>query len=149
MPQIRNIHTSDWEEQETPQGLWSYLDLSGDHLGLRIEKLEPGDESSIHHYHTLEEEHVIVLEGVGTLVLGTDEHPLGKGDHVWFRAGDEVGHHLVNRSTEAFTFLVIGERRRGDVCVYPDDGVALVKALNSGWKQFDITPRTRSLQEEK
>jgi uncharacterized cupin superfamily protein len=144
----KNIYESEWEEQDTPRGKWTFLDLSGDHLGLRIEKLESDDTSSIHHYHTLEEEHVIALDGDATLVLGSEEHSLKRGDHVWFKAGDEAGHHIVNRSLAPFTFLVIGERKRGDVCIYPDQGVATIKALNSGWKQFDIEQRAKTLQEE-
>lgn len=148
MASVKNIYDSEWNEQDTPRGTWTFLDLSGDHLGMRIETLKPGDTSSIHHFHTQEEEHVIALEGDATLVLGSDEQPLKRGDHVWFRAGDEVGHHIANNSSAPFTFLVLGERKRGDVCFYPDQGVANIKALNSGWKQFDIEQRTKTLQEE-
>ena len=145
-PAPKNIYDSEWVQQETPRGTWRYLDISGDHLGLRMEKLAPGETSSIHHYHTLEEEHVIAIEGNATLILGIEELALKRGDHTWFRAGDEVGHHIVNRSSDPFTFLVIGERKRGDVCFYPEHGVANVKALNSGWKQFDVEQRTTLLQ---
>ncbi len=149
MAKAKNIYESKWEEKSTPRGeTWKYLDISGEHLGLRLEELAPGDTSSIHHYHTLEEEHVIALDGDATLVLGSEEHSLKRGDHVWFKAGDEVGHHIVNNSSAPFTFLVIGERKRGDVCFYPDQGVATIKALNSGWKQFNIEQRTKTLQEE-
>ena len=149
MAKAKNIYESKWAEKSTPRGeTWKYLDISGEHLGLRLEELAPGDTSSIHHYHTLEEEHVIALDGDATLVLGSEEHSLKRGDHVWFKAGDEVGHHIVNNSSAPFTFLVIGERKRGDVCFYPDQGVATIKALNSGWKQFNIEQRTKTLQEE-
>ena len=149
MAKAKNIYESKWEEKSKPQGgTWNYLDISGEHLGLRLEELAPGDTSSIHHYHTLEEEHVIALDGDATLVLGSEEHSLKRGDHVWFKAGDEVGHHIVNNSSAPFTFLVIGERKRGDVCFYPDQGVANNKALNSGRKQFNIEQRTKMLQEE-
>ncbi len=148
MVKIKNIYESEWEEQATARGKWRFLDLSGDHLGLRLETLQAGDSSSIHHYHTREEEHVIALEGNATLVLGSTERALKRGDHVWFKAGDEVGHHIVNNTSAPFTFLVIGERARGDVCIYPDEGVANIKALNSGWKQFNIEQRTKTLQEE-
>ncbi len=149
MAKAKNIYESKWEEKSTQRGeTLKYFDISGEHLGLRLEELAPGDTSSIHHYHTLEEEHVIALDGDATLVLGSEEHSLKRGDHVWFKAGDEVGHHIVNNSSAPFTFLVIGERKRGDVCFYPDQGVATIKALNSGWKQFNIEQRTKTLQEE-
>lgn len=143
---IKNIYEAEWEQRDTPRGVWRYLDISGDHLGLRIETLEQGDTSSIHHYHTLEEEHVIILEGTATLVLGADEHAVRRGDHVCFKAGEELAHHLRNDTSDPCTFLVIGERERGDVVVYPEKQVATVKAL--GWKQFDIAQRARPIQEE-
>ena len=146
-PQIRNLNTGQWEEQATPRGPWSYLDLCGEHLGVRVEQLNQGETSSIHHYHTLEEEHVIALQGKATLVFGDREHRFAEGDHVWFRAGDEMAHHFINPFAEPFRFLVIGERKRGDVCIYPEHGVANIMALNSGWKQFDVRQRERLLQE--
>lgn len=148
MATVKNIYESEWQEKTVARGTWSFLDLSGDHLGLRIETLHPGDSSSIHHYHTREEEHVIALAGEATLVLGSAEQPLKRGDHVWFKAGEEIGHHLVNDSAGDFTFLVVGERNPGDVCIYPDAGVANIKALNSGWKQFNIEERATLLWDE-
>ncbi|MEM7220704.1 MAG: cupin domain-containing protein [Pseudomonadota bacterium] len=147
-PQIRSLQDDAWQEQNKPLGIWKFLDLCGEHLGVRVEELAVGDVSSVHHYHTLEEEHVIALEGQATLVFGDQEYPFVAGDHVWFRAGDEIAHHFVNSGTSAFRCLVIGERKRGDVCVYPEHGVANIKAMNSGWKQFDIAQRSRLLQAE-
>jgi uncharacterized cupin superfamily protein len=139
-PIAKNIFESAWETKKTPRGgIWTHLDISGEHLGLRVEELAPGDTSSIHHFHTLEEEHVIALEGEASLMWGTEEHPIRRGDHVWFKAGETVGHHIVNRSERPFRFLVIGERNAGDVVFYPERGVAMVKAL--GWKQYDFKPR--------
>jgi len=65
---VRSTNAPDaWREEQTPRGeTWRYLDLSGEHLGVRIEELQPGASSSVHHYHTLEEEHVLVLEGAAT-----------------------------------------------------------------------------------
>ena len=139
---FKNINESAWEER----GSWRFLDLSGERLGMRLEETPPGGTSSIHHYHTLEEEHVIVVEGEATLILGSEEHPVTKGDHCWFPAGKEEAHHFENRTTENFKFLVIGERNNGDVVVYPEKQVLMVKAL--GWKQFDFEQRTRPVQDE-
>ena len=61
----------DWKEEPNARGeQWKYRDLNGEHIGVRIEELSPGTTSSEHHYHTSEEEHVIVLEGTATLVWG-------------------------------------------------------------------------------
>ena len=136
-PVSKNIFESPWEVKETPgAATWKYLDISGEHLGLRLEELATGDTSSTHHFHTLEEEHVIVLEGEATLVLGVEEHLVRRGDHFWFKAGEEAGHHIVNRSEHPFKYLVIGERKEGDVVFYPEKGVVMVKALK--WKQYNF-----------
>lgn len=63
------------------------LDLSGEHLGVRIEEGDPGATSSYHHYHSAEEEHVLILKGTGTLHLGEDRIEVVEGDHLWFPAG--------------------------------------------------------------
>ncbi|MEM7003486.1 MAG: cupin domain-containing protein, partial [Pseudomonadota bacterium] len=123
-PEKKNLHTSSWQEERFEHGVWSYLDLSGEHLGVRVEKLIPGDVSSLHHYHTMEEEHVIALGGSATLCYGDDELLLEAGDHVCFKAGEEVGHHITNHTDQDFIFLIIGERNQGDVCIYPRHGVA-------------------------
>ena len=124
-----NIHDSKYEDGSNAKGeTWKSLDLSGKHLGVRIEEIPPGGTSSIHHYHTLEEEHVLVLEGAATLILGSEEQALKKGDHVWFAAGKEVAHHIENRSDGNFKYLVFGERNEGDIVYYPDARVMMVKA---------------------
>ena len=126
-----NINDSEFEETALQRGgTWRRLDLSGEHLGVRIEELAPGGTSSFHHYHSLEEEHVLVLSGTATLHLGSDEHDLREGDHVWFAAGEETAHHIENRGAGNFRFLVFGERKQGDVVFYPNGPVMMVKALN-------------------
>jgi uncharacterized cupin superfamily protein len=136
---ISNINELEYEELES-QGLpFRTLDLSGVNLGVHIEEIPPGAKSSRHHYHSLEEEHVLVLAGSATLHLGSDEHELKTGDHVCFPAGEAEPHHIENRSNKDFKFLVFGERKEGDVVFYPQQRVMLVKAL--GAKLFKYEPR--------
>ena len=127
---ITNINTATYGEGESQRGEanWRFLDLSGEHLGVRIEETPPAGTSSYHHYHTQEEEHVIVLAGTATLHLGDADIALNEGDHVWFRAGEEVAHHIENSSSEPFRFLVFGERKTDDVVFYPEVPVMLVKS---------------------
>ena len=127
---VTNIHDASLEERESPRGEpdWRCLDLSGEHLGVRIEELPPGSNSSYHHYHTAEEEHVLVISGTATLHLGDEAVEIRKGDHVLFPAGEEVAHHIENSSTEPLTYLVFGERKQDDVVVYPQNSIALVKS---------------------
>ena len=126
---VTNINDAAWQEGQSPRGeYWRFLDLSGEHLGVRIEAIPPGGTTSDHHYHTLEEEHVIVLEGNATLFLGSQQYPLKGGDHVWFAAGIEEAHHIENTSTEDFKLLVFGERKREDVVFYPEKNIVMFKS---------------------
>lgn len=100
---------SNWKDDTTLRGNpWQYRDLSEERLGVRLEELSPGANSSEHHYHTAEEEHVIVLEGQGSLVYGDEIHPVVAGDHFWSKAGKAVPHHLKNTSASPLKYLVFG-----------------------------------------
>ncbi len=137
---ITNIHTAPLATRTSPRGEpdWRCLDLSGEHLGVRIEELQPGSNSSYHHYHTAEEEHVLVLDGNGTLHLGAEAIDINPGDHIAFPAGDEVAHHIENTSTEPLRYLVFGERKQDDVVMYPQSSIALVKsARGHRWYTYE------------
>lgn len=140
---IKNIHSTRLTQNSDDKGReWKSLELGGDHIGARVEELSPGGHSSIHHFHTAEEEHVLMLSGEAILVLGDKEHALTAGDHVWFAAGEALAHHLENRSSAEVKFLVFGERSDQDVVVYPKHKVMLVKGLNGQtytYKPFDRT----------
>lgn len=139
---ITNIQGAEYEEGESTRGepAWRYLDLSGSHLGVRIEEISPGGTSSFHHYHTTEEEHVLVLNGQASLFLGEEQAPLAEGDHLCFPAGEPMAHHIENTSDTPFRFLVFGERKQDDVVFYPDAGVMLVKSAD-GPKQYTYRER--------
>ena len=127
---ITNIDQAQYTEEtsEREGAVWRYLDLSGKHLGVRIEELSPGGTSSHHHYHTAEEEHVLVLNGQATLHLGEETLTLTAGDHICFPAGEPIAHHIENTAEKPLRFLVFGERREDDVVFYPKGSVILVKS---------------------
>lgn len=132
MTEVRNTESSVWVEATNWRGEpWKHKDFSGERLGVRIEEIAPGGRSSEHHYHLTEEEHVIVLKGEATLVVGDDRKTLKEGDHCWFRAGEEMAHHLLNASDSPFQFLVFGERKNDDVVVYPEHQVMMIKGLSN------------------
>ena len=141
---LTNIHSTPLKLGESYRGEapGRYLDLSGEHLGVRIEEAPPGTTSSVNHYHTAEEEHVIALAGEATLHLGDKAIVLRAGDHVWFPAGEAIGHHIENTSAAPFRFLVIGERKQDDVVFYPKNDVVLVKS-SAGRTVYDYTLRER------
>lgn len=68
----------------------------------------------------------MILAGEATLRLGAERYLVKAGDYVVFPAGQKLGHCLVNESDEVCRFLMIGERKENDVCVYPDSNKVLV-----------------------
>ena len=90
------------------------------HVGVAIEELPPGKQSCPFHFHMLEEEHVLVLEGECTLRLGEKRVRFAAGDYVCFPAGAKVGHCLINESDKVCRYVVIGEDNTNESCVYPD-----------------------------
>ncbi len=89
-------------------------------VGVAIEELPPGKQSCPFHFHMLEEEHLLVLEGECTLRLGEDRLRFKAGDYAVFPAGDKVGHCLVNETDSVCRYVVIGENNPNENCVYPD-----------------------------
>jgi len=90
------------------------------HVGVAIEELPPGKQSCPFHFHMLEEEHLLVLEGECTLRLGEERITFRAGDYAVFPAGDKVGHCLVNETDRDCRYVVIGENNPNESCVYPD-----------------------------
>jgi len=93
-------------------------------IGVNLTTLAPGKESSMRHFHTLEDELVFVLEG--EVVLRTDEREqvLTAGMCAGFPAGARNGHHFVNRSGAPARYLEISNRDPEDTAEYPDVDLA-------------------------
>jgi uncharacterized cupin superfamily protein len=102
----------------------------GRRIGVSYEELPPGKQSAPFHYHMLEEEHIIALEGEATLRLGEDRYTIKAGDYVGFPAGERAGHCLINEGEAPFRFIMIGDHQPNEVCVYPDSGKVLVRACD-------------------
>lgn len=89
-------------------------------FGVNQLRLPPGSWSSQRHWHTGEDEFICVLSGEVVLVTDDGEEILRAGDAAGFKAGDENGHHLQNRSNSDAVILEIGTRVDGDSAFYPD-----------------------------
>ena len=91
-------------------------------FGVNQVRLDPGSYSALRHWHTGEDEFVLILEGVLTLIDDAGEREMVPGDFVGFPAGQENAHHFANFSEAPGVYLVVGSRKPGlDVCHYPDD----------------------------
>ena len=90
-------------------------------FGANLVSLPPGGWSSQRHWHSAEDELVVILAGELVLVEDGAETVMHPGDIATFPAGVANGHHLQNRSTEPAQFLAIGtDRPAEDECHYPD-----------------------------
>lgn len=113
------------------RALGDYFGLT--HFGAAVDILPPNSQSALRHWHTKSDELVLMLEGELTLITDSGETLLKPGMCAGFKAGVDNGHHLVNRSTSAAKFLVIGTRITGDEVHYPDDDFQWLVEKDGSW----------------
>ena len=94
--------------------------------------LAPGAWASQRHWHAREDEFVLVLDGELTLIEDEGATLLRAGDSAGWPAGVPNGHHLVNQSAAAATFLVVGSRDDEDHGEYPDIDMKFAAGRYSG-----------------
>ncbi len=129
---IESLAWAPWSEGTRFGGkvrVLSDTQAGGMKIGVVIEELEPGKQSCPFHYHLVEEEHMVILEGTATLRLGTDRIAVKAGDFISFPAGRAEAHCLVNEGDMPCRYLVIGDNSPDEVCVYPDSNKIQVRAL--------------------
>ena len=105
----------------------------GSQITVANEILPPGRQANQLHYHLLEEEHVLVLEGSMTVQLGETHHIVHAGHYVCFPAGQKVGHALINHTDAPCRYLVLGNPQKHDVAVFPETGRVSVKLTGEGY----------------
>jgi uncharacterized cupin superfamily protein len=120
----------------------------GYHVGVMIEAPAPGQRLAPRHYHMLEEEYALMLEGEATVLLrhedGREEsHAMRPGDIIAFPAGRRVGHSIVNSGSGPCRYLMIGEHNPNEVCVYPDSNKLYTRALKTEQDIFDMEAKRR------
>ena len=107
------------------------------HVGVCMEEIAPGRQAYVAHYHLLEEEQLLVLEGRPTLRLGEKRHQLEPGSYVVFPAGQKAGHALLNETDAPVRYLIIGERNANEVTVHTDSGRVGVRLMGDGYRMGD------------
>ena len=110
-------------------------------LGVNLTRLKPGVMSSQRHWHSHEDEFIIVLEGELVLISDGGEQVLGPGMVAGFPAGSGDGHHLINRSDADALYLEVGNNDKADDVTYPD--MDLIRRVRDGKRVFlhkDGTP---------
>jgi uncharacterized cupin superfamily protein len=92
-------------------------------FGVNRVELPPGAWSTNRHWHSNNDELVVVISGELVLVTDEGEEVLRAGDCVAFKAGVENAHHLQNRGEAPAVYYDIGGRDAFDRAVFPDIGL--------------------------
>ena len=116
-------------------------------LGLHLVTLEPGRDSTTHHYHDADEEFIYIVAGTGTARIGDQSFSVGAGDFMGFTAPSEP-HSLHNSSAADLIYLMGGESAPVDVVHYPDIKRSMTKSHGrrsySEWDDIhEVTTRDR------
>jgi uncharacterized cupin superfamily protein len=105
-------------------------------FGVNLLRLPPGAWSSQRHWHTAEDEFLLIIAGEVVLVTDSGEEILKCGDCAGFKAGVRDGHHLQNRSERDALILEVGSRKPEDEGEYSDIDLCFG---NSGFMRKDGT----------
>jgi uncharacterized cupin superfamily protein len=109
-------------------------------FGVNRLTLPPGAWSSQRHWHSHEDEFVVVLSGEVVLVTDAGEEVLRAGDCAAFKAGEPNGHHLINRSAADAVLLEVGnDDPVRDRCSYSDIDM-VSQPGDDGYTHRDGTP---------
>jgi uncharacterized cupin superfamily protein len=113
-----------YEQDGVVRSQWKHLTKAAGgppyKVGFAIEILMPGQKSAAAHWHTLEEEHVYIIEGTLTVRVGEARHIMIAGDYIRFPAGEPTEHVLFNHGQEPCKYIIVGEKNEHDICYYPD-----------------------------
>lgn len=95
--------------------------MGAQNLGFHIEVLEAGKFSCPYHFHYLEEEFFLVLEGQAILRQGNQFREVKVGDAIFFQPQNpEQAHQFYNHTAEPFKFFALSTMVPVEVVHYPD-----------------------------
>jgi uncharacterized cupin superfamily protein len=96
--------------------------LGAKKLGYNLTELPPGKTAFPYHFHHVNEEVFLVLEGEGTLRWPGGKSPLKAGDLIGCPPGPEGAHQILNTGTGRLVYLALSTLLDTDVFEYPDSG---------------------------
>ncbi|MFU8816512.1 MAG: cupin domain-containing protein [Pseudomonadales bacterium] len=113
-------------------------------IGIHLIRLEPGRDSTQHHYHDADEEFLYVLSGRGIAHIGEASFEIGAGDFMGFPAPSPA-HSLSNPYEQDLVYLMGGERNLVDAVHYPHIQRSMLKAHGRkrwvDWSELHDVPR--------
>ena len=97
-------------------------DTAAKKMGLSVDIVPPGKRACPYHFHYVEEEMFMVLEGCGTLRVAGEMLPITAGDCIFIPPGPEYPHQIINTSDAPLKYLSASTRAEAEICEYPDSG---------------------------
>lgn len=91
-------------------------------LGYNLTEVPPGKTGFPYHFHHVNEEMFLVLEGEGTLRWPGGTHLLKRGDLVNCPPGADGAHQIVNNGSGVLRYLALSTVEDPEVVEYPDSG---------------------------
>lgn len=91
-----------------------------DRLGMSVWDLPAGQAAYPYHWHLVEEELLVVLEGTPMLRGPEGWRRLERGAVVSFRRGEDGAHQLFNDTDAAVRFIAISTSGEPDIVMYPE-----------------------------
>ncbi len=105
-------------------------------FGAFLEELAPGAWSSLPHWHSNEDEFVLIQSGAVTLTENGVQTELLPGDAACWKAGTTVAHCLFNHTDQPATYLVVGTRAVKDRVTYPEHDRILYLDRAAGTRRY-------------
>ncbi len=134
---MANIYEPVWDDESDREG-FSYKDCwlgeqaGSERLGASLYEIEPGQATFPYHWHTANEEVLLVLAGTLTVRQPGGPREAAAGEVVAFPRGESGAHQLYNRGDEPARFVVLSEMNWPDPCVYPDSGKVSAPLVRRG-----------------
>jgi uncharacterized cupin superfamily protein len=123
---MANVFEPEFEEHARPGFNYRRArvgrDSGAERLGASLYEIPPGQATFPYHWHSANEEMLIVLAGRPSLRTPAGWRQLEPGEAVSFHVGLEGAHQIQNRGEEDARVLLISEMIAPEVSVYPDSG---------------------------
>ena len=94
--------------------------LGATKLGYNLTEIPPGKTAFPYHFHYVNEEMFLVLEGAGKIRMPDGTHPLKPGDLVCCPPGPDSAHQISNDGDVPLKYLALSTIQDPEVVEYPD-----------------------------
>ncbi len=95
-------------------------------LNFDLRQLNPGQYSTLYHFHRYSEELFMIISGSATLRTPNGLEVVESGDLMFFEMGETGAHQLYNHTEENCIYLDVRTFIGHDVCEYPDSNKLLI-----------------------